>query len=114
MKPKTRAVILLAALVIALLAIAGGVAWAQTGGPYDLSWNTIDGGGATFSSGGTGVAYEVGGTIGQADAGTMSGGSGVYGLDGGFWYRAGTQPTPSPTPPSPSKQKVYLPAVLRK
>ena len=53
---------------------------AQSGGGYDLTWNSIDGGGATFSAGGT---YSLGGTIGQADAGTMSGGT--YTLSGGFW-----------------------------
>ena len=39
---------------------------------YDLSWYTIDGGGATFSTGGS---YSLGGSIGQADAGSVSGGS---------------------------------------
>jgi hypothetical protein len=58
-------------------------AFAQTGGPYDLSWNTIDGGGATFSTGGT---YSLGGTIGQPDAGAMLGGS--FTLAGGFWPAA--------------------------
>lgn len=53
---------------------------AQSGGGYDLTWNTFDGGGAMFSTGGN---YSLGGTIGQADAGTMSGGS--YILSGGFW-----------------------------
>jgi hypothetical protein len=47
---------------------------------YDLSWYTIDGGGATFSVGGS---YSLGGTIGQPDAGSMGGGS--YQLVGGFW-----------------------------
>lgn len=47
---------------------------------YDLSWFSIDGGGATFSEGG---AYSLGGSIGQADAGAMSGGA--YTLNGGFW-----------------------------
>ena len=45
---------------------------------YDISWYTIGGGGT--SSGGT---YTVTGTIGQSDAGHMSGGG--YSLDGGFW-----------------------------
>ncbi len=53
---------------------------AQTGGGYDLTWNTIDGGGGMFSTGGP---YSLGGTIGQPDAGTMSGGA--YTLSGGFW-----------------------------
>ena len=39
---------------------------------YDLSWYTIDGGGATFSTGGS---YSLGGSIGQPDAGSLSGGS---------------------------------------
>ena len=47
---------------------------------YDLSWYTIDGGGATFSTGGS---YSLGGSIGQADAGSLSGG--LYQLNGGFW-----------------------------
>jgi len=51
----------------------------QSGGSYDLSWSTIDGGGGTS----TGGVYSVSGTIGQPDAGpTMSGGN--YALDGGL------------------------------
>ena len=53
---------------------------AQSGGAYDLRHNTIDGGGATGSFGG---AYKLGGTIGQPDAGRLSGGA--YSLSGGFW-----------------------------
>ena len=47
---------------------------------FDLSWHTVDGGGATFSTGGD---FELGGTIGQPDAGAMSGGD--FRLEGGFW-----------------------------
>jgi len=46
---------------------------------YSIDWFTIDGGGGTS----TGGVYAVSGTIGQPDAGTMSGGN--YTLDGGFW-----------------------------
>jgi hypothetical protein len=46
---------------------------------YSIDWSTIDGGGGT-STGGT---YQVVGTIGQPDAGAMSGGS--YTVQGGFW-----------------------------
>ena len=53
---------------------------AQSGGGYDLTWNVIAGGGTTFSSGGN---YSLSGTIGQADAETMSGES--YTLSSGFW-----------------------------
>ncbi len=71
---------LLVALSCAL--VVGGVAsmLAQSGGGYDLSWSTIDGGGYTFSQGG---GYTLGGTIGQPDAGEMNGGG--YTLQGGFW-----------------------------
>ena len=51
-------------------------AWGQT---YSIDWQTIDGGGGTS----TGGVYSVTGTIGQPDAGAMSGGN--YTLQGGFW-----------------------------
>jgi len=70
---------------------------AQSGGGYDLSWNTTDGGGITFANGG---AYQLGGTIGQHDAGASSGGA--YALTSGFWGIANSNPagTPTPTPSS--------------
>ena len=68
----------LGALTAMLLLIS--VALAQSGGGYDLSWSTVDGGGYTFSVGG---AYQLGGTAGQHDAGQMSGGD--YVIWGGFW-----------------------------
>lgn len=61
---------------------------AQTGGPYDLTWNTTDGGGSTSANGG---AYNLGGTVGQHDAGASSGGA--YSLTGGFWGGANTPAT---------------------
>ncbi len=66
--------------IVALLLFGTNTLQAQTGGGYDLTWNSIDGGGATFSTGG---GYSLGGTIGQADAGPASGGA--YALSGGFW-----------------------------
>ncbi len=78
-------------LVMALL-LSASVVLAQSGGGYDLSWYTIDGGGYTFSTGGS---YTLGGTIGQPDAGTLSDGS--YTLAGGFWSGA------------PVKYRIYLP-----
>lgn len=66
--------------VCVALVFGSRAAAAQTGGGYDLTWNSIDGGGATFSTGG---GYSLGGTIGQADAGASSGGA--YALSGGFW-----------------------------
>jgi hypothetical protein len=52
--------------------------------------------------GNTGGGYTLGGTIGQADAGTLVGGG--YTLNGGFWVSAVSQPSPS---------KVYLPIILK-
>ncbi len=63
------------ALVLTLLPLA-----AVSGGVFELTWYTVDGGGATFSTGGD---FELGGTIGQPDAGAMSGGD--FRLEGGFW-----------------------------
>ena len=68
------------------LAVAAGVS-AQSGVGYDLTWNTIDGGGDTFSAG---VPYSLGGTVGQADAGLLS---------GGFWGSGQTY--------------IFLPMILR-
>jgi len=62
-----------AALVFLNLAI---IAHAQN---YSIDWFTIDGGGGTS----TGSVYSVSGTIGQPDAGALSGGS--YTVAGGFW-----------------------------
>ena len=65
-------------VVLGLLA-AAPTATAQSGGGYDLTWSTVDGGGGQSAGGG----YTLTGTIGQADAGTQSGGS--YTVAGGFW-----------------------------
>lgn len=46
---------------------------------YSIDWSTIDGGGDTS----TGGSYALTGTIGQPDAGILSGGN--YTLQGGFW-----------------------------
>ena len=48
-------------------------------GQFAIDWFTIDGGGGTS----TGALFSVSGTIGQPDAGAMSGGT--YSLVGGFW-----------------------------
>ena len=64
---------------------AGAVASAQT---YSIDWFSIDGGGGTS----TGAVYSISGTIGQPDAGTMSGGG--YLLVGGFWGVVSALQTP--------------------
>jgi hypothetical protein len=77
-------VIILAVFCCATLLLTTA-ARAQSGGIFDLSWNTIDGGGGTSSGG----AFVLSGTIGQPDAGpTMTGtssGGVVFSLSGGFW-----------------------------
>ena len=70
---------------------------AQTGGNYDLTWNTIDGG----SGSSTGGSYTLNGTTGQADAGNLAGGG--YTLSGGFWIGTATA----------LDHQVYLPLVLK-
>ncbi len=75
--------IILLGAVLGLSLATVGVVWAQTGGGYDLTWWTVDGGGGTASGGG----YTLMGTAGQPDAGTVSGGG--YTLYGGFWAGGG-------------------------
>jgi hypothetical protein len=85
--------------VVGLLVTGAGwasTAYAQSGGGYDLTWSTIDGGGYMFSTGGN---YSLGETSGQPDAGAPGGGS--YTLAGGFWNGAIAQ------------YHIYLPVVLK-
>lgn len=96
---RLRSLCLQALLVAGVLLLATATIAAQTGGGYDLTWNTVDGGGQTFSMGG---GYSLGGTIGQPDAGVLTGGG--YTLGGGFW-RGGAVILPS--------FRVYLPLVVR-
>ncbi len=70
----TRALALLSAVSI-------GAVLAQD---YTIDWHTVDGGGEMWSTGGD---YTLGGTLGQCDAGTLTGTGpgGTYTLTGGFW-----------------------------
>ena len=71
-----------AAAVLAPLFVLAAVAVAQDA---EMSRWTIDGGGLTYSAGGD---FELAGTIGQPDAGTMS--NGDLTLSGGFWFSVAT------------------------
>ena len=82
-------------LAVVLVLLLTGVALAQTGGGYDLSWSTVDGGAGSSQGGG----YTLSGSVGQTEAGTMS--DGDYTLTGGFW--AGIE----------EWFRLHLPAVLR-
>ena len=55
---------------------------------YSIDWFTIDGGGGIS----TGGVYSVCGTIGQPDAGKLTGGG--FTLEGGFWGVASAIQTP--------------------
>ncbi len=104
MKTKTIILLSLAALCVLALGWSSGRAaqppvvhspaspQVQTGGVYNLSWNTIAGGG--FIQGGV---YTLNSAIGQYDAGATSGSP--YTLTGGFY-------TSIPV------NSIYLPAVL--
>lgn len=80
-----------------ILALLTGAA--LSAGDYALDWWTVDGGGATSSAGGD---YALGGTIGQPDAGLMTGGG--YTLGGGFWGGGAVT----------VRHEIYLPLVLRR
>jgi hypothetical protein len=84
-------------LLLGLVLLLAGGAWAATASPYDLSWFTLDGGGGTSA----GDGYTLSGTAGQADA-RVSAGDG-YTLAGGFWPGGEVAPAPA--------QQVYLPIV---
>src|SRR5256885_1506378 len=55
---------------------------------FTIDWFTVDGGGGTS----TGGVFSVSGTIGQPDAGHMSGGN--FTIDGGFWGIIGAIQSP--------------------
>jgi hypothetical protein len=73
---------LLTLTVLAAATLLTAAARAQSGGGYELTWWTIDGGGVTFATGGT---FNLGGTVGQPDASNALTG-GTYSLTGGFWF----------------------------
>jgi len=75
---KMRQIVLVGFLTTAWL-VGASLAVDAVNNGYSLDWFTFDGGGGTSSSG----SYNVSGTIGQPDAGTLTGGA--YTLLGGFW-----------------------------
>ena len=85
-------------LLLALTLFIIPLSLAQTGGNYDLTWSTLNGGGT--SSGGE---FSLTGVIGQADAGLLSGGD--FSLSGGFLLAMETV--------GETGSRVYLPIVLK-
>ncbi|MBU0490428.1 MAG: hypothetical protein KKB13_01135 [Chloroflexi bacterium] len=97
---KPNSLMLPIAAMALLLVIGGAVVGpaavrAQTGGPYNLTWWTVDGGGDRL----TGGSYVLVGTAGQPDAAATSGGT--YVLAGGFW------------PGGAAQYRLYLPLTLK-
>lgn len=78
----TRCALLCAFLLLALSGPPAATA------QFALDWWTTDGGGGTS----TGGVYSISGTLGQPDAGAMSGGN--FTLTGGFWAFAVAVQTP--------------------
>jgi hypothetical protein len=86
-------------IILIIVLFVSGLARAQSGNGYDLTWHTIDNGGVTVSAGN---GYQLGGTIGQPDAGSLSGGN--YTLSGGFWQ--------SESSAGPTAYHIFLPLVM--
>jgi hypothetical protein len=84
----------LAATVAALAVTALLLAGARAADILTVDWWSADGGGSRSSGG----AYVLNGTIGQTDAGGLSGGS--FTLTGGYWAAA-------------ISHSVYLPLIKR-
>jgi hypothetical protein len=85
-----------ALLVLSACLVLMPAASADSDPGYDLSWWTVDNGGATAARAGT---YSLGSTIGQPDAGTLI--TDGWTLAAGFW---GGVAVP---------HRIYLPLVLR-
>ncbi len=67
--------------VAGVAAISGGAATAQSGGGYDLHWNTPAAGGRAMA----GNAYTMTGTVGQAAASASACGASGYAVRSGLW-----------------------------
>ena len=85
-------------ILLLMLVVLSVPAFAQSGGDFDLTWWTVDGGGGHLSGG----DYSLDGTLGQADAGVLRGGA--FTLQGGFWGASGLVH---------SSHHIYLPLVIR-
>jgi len=77
--------LLFSLILLSTLNLQPSIVQAQS---YSIDWHTLDGGGGTS----TGGVYSVSGTIGQPDAGRMSGGN--FSVDGGFWGLIAAVQTP--------------------
>ncbi|MDY7110133.1 MAG: hypothetical protein SYC29_15990 [Planctomycetota bacterium] len=88
MRPTMTRTAMIGLIILGVLSVVTRSVVAQE---YEVLWQTIDGGGGTSAGG----AFQLSGTIGQADAGaTMTAGDFV--LTGGFW--SGSEASANPCP----------------
>ena len=78
-------------LVLGFAAVLCAGAIRSPAQPFSIGWFTVAGGGGT----GTGGVYSMSATIGQHEAGAMSGGQ--FALTGGFWGAVAVQSPGAPT-----------------
>ena len=89
MNRKTNASVRIAVLKLAAATLTVALVTSTVAQDFDVTWYTIDGGGEMFCNGGN---FELSGTIGQPDAGAMTGGE--FELVGGFWAITGGDSPP--------------------
>lgn len=94
-------------VLVALQLTLSGIALAQQGGSFALTWSTLGGGGGASS----GNNYAVAGTIGQPEVETSTGGT--YRLSGGFWAGGVTGSPSGPGPGSGGSNRIFLPLVVK-
>jgi hypothetical protein len=75
---------------------------AQSGGGYELTWTSVDGGGGALSGG----AYSLVSSIGQPEPGATQSG-GAYSLNGGVVDAGESGETASP------EQTIFVPLIQR-
>jgi len=80
-----------ALLFLALLILGGPLLAESTGEAWEVTWWTIDGGGAS-----AGGEFMLTGTLGQPDAQGQSAG-GAYAVSGGFWSAPAPPPAQAPS-----------------
>jgi hypothetical protein len=83
-------------LVLLLLTLLAGAAWAGSSDGTAVDWSVLSGGGTTAA----GSAVTLNGTLGQTAIGSSSGAGATVGA--GFWYGLGED-----------VHRVYLPVTLR-
>lgn len=90
-------------LAVVILLLGASLALAQSSASYDLSRNTVGGGGGTSAS----ASYNMNGSVGQPDAGGLA--SSSYSLYGGLWVPGTSEVAPPPPPDIFS----YIPIILK-